>query len=110
MDDEARMLDALTRMKDTNLHPYDGSDLKEIIRRIVQRRERIEHDLQTLTNDLNLVASHLRHLTDDPNETAYQAREQIAVDFAEGARAFERAKLSLDLATGDLEYLRYVLL
>ncbi|MVN86800.1 hypothetical protein GO986_08495 [Deinococcus sp. HMF7620] len=110
MDDEARTLDALARMNETALPPYDGADISAIIRRVVQRRTRIQQDLMAMTHDLALVAAQLRVLSTAPDAEAFTAREQIAVDFADGALALERARLSLDIATKDLEYLRYVLL
>ncbi|MBZ9752967.1 hypothetical protein K7W42_19195 [Deinococcus sp. HMF7604] len=110
MDDEARTLDALARMNETALHPYDGADISSVIRRIKQRRERIQQELVLMAQDLELVAAQLRALSAVPDGEAVVAREQIAGDFAAGAVAVERARLSLDSATKDLEYLRYVLL
>lgn len=110
MSEEGRLLDALRRMQDTALSPDDGSEISAVVQRVAQRRQRIQGELSEMARDLDKVAALLRRLTDLPPQFAEQAREEIAIDFAAGALAVERARLSLDMATNDLEYLRYTLL
>lgn len=107
---EKRMMEALTRMAETDLQPEQGVDISRLIRRLLQRQEEIQRQLGEVVSEMDQVAALLREQADRPGDLATQARDHIALDFAEGAQAMAQARAVLVQATRELEYLRYRLL
>lgn len=107
---EEQLKDALTRMEATALPVYQGSDISQLIRRLLDRQEEVQRQLRSVVGEMDQVAVLLREQADQPNAQATEARNHIALDFADGARLIEEARSVLVQATEHLEYLRYRLL
>lgn len=107
---ETQMMEALNRMAETDLQPDQGVDVSRLIRRLLQRQEEVQRQLGEVVSEMDQVAALLRQQADRPGALATQARDHIALDFAQGAQAIEQARGALVKATHELEYLRYRLL
>ena len=107
---EKQLMEALTRMAETELRPDQGVDVSRLIRRLLDRQQEVQRQLREVVSEMDQVAALLREQADRPGDRATQARDHIALDFAQGAQAMDRAREVLVQATRELEYLRYRLL
>ncbi|WP_156372967.1 hypothetical protein [Deinococcus sp. Leaf326] len=104
---EQQLHEALDRMEATALSPYHGADISQLIRRLLNRQSEAQRQLRCAAQELQQVAELLRDQRDQPTPKAIAARQEIAGDFAEGARELEQAYAALMTATQNLSYLQY---
>ena len=105
---EQRVLDTLHLIEQADLAPYDALDVTNLFRRIASQRESVMTSLSSMISNLDRVAALLRNLPEVLHDVGQgESREDIAADFANGARAIEAAKAKLQRATRDLDYLQY---
>lgn len=104
------MMEALDRMAETALRPDQGVDVSRLIRSLLQRQQEVQRQLGEVVSEMDQVAALLREQADSPDIRAAQARNHIALDFAQGAQAMAQAREVLLQTTHGLEYLRYRLL
>ncbi|WP_156372918.1 hypothetical protein [Deinococcus sp. Leaf326] len=104
---ERQLHETLERMEATQLTPYRGGDISQLIRRLIGRQNEAHYQLQRAIQELHQVADLLRDQQDQPTPKAREARQQIAENFAQGAKILERAYDELIDSTQDLDYLRY---
>ena len=107
---EHHMLEALDRMSTADLGLDQGIDVSRLIRQLTKRQADIQQQMQGVVTELDQVAALLRQHTGRYSQEALAAREHIASDFTNGARAIEEARNALLLVSEQLEYLRYKLL
>lgn len=108
--DELRVVQALELMEAASLNINEVLDIGAAVRQVKVDRERANTRLQALEADLTRVAALLRTRTEAVSEESLAARETIAAHFMAGALAVGQARAAFEAATGDLEYLRYLVL